>query len=358
MASFSRNVCSPCDSGRLQAPAPTIRRGKPSKPTAFSHPLLALSLKGHTEPLTDVVVAPSGLMVATSSLDRTIRVFRLDLVERRRKLSQPPFVRVNMELDHASALAFAPTSRALALASADSRHVEVLALSNTDGAAGLSATERNTFVTPHGDAVRDLLWTSTSVGPVLLTAVCGDDTSFRLWTPRGDVVDAAKTNQVRNFGLHASADGRLLAASTFAADVKLWTAVPSKRTATSPSKARQVATLAGGHTTSVTAVAFPPLLQPAGKAVDHFDDDDRCTLVATGAKDGSWRVWRCQSEQRAPARGCAPRSHSVALCRQGWGGRCAGRRRVWRAWRQDRPPGPDGGRQGARPGTRACVRAC
>ena len=84
-------------------------------------PLLLSTLKGHTDTVTSVAFAPDCHTLATSSADRTVRLWQCaSLCER-----EPTYRRFNVELDHATASCFSPDSKYLLLALEQSLNIQV-----------------------------------------------------------------------------------------------------------------------------------------------------------------------------------------------------------------------------------------
>eukprot|EP00037_Helgoeca_nana_P021974 m.223383 g.223383 ORF g.223383 m.223383 type:complete len:482 (-) comp25845_c0_seq1:205-1650(-) len=91
---------------RTEKPKP--QHSKKAKVVASTHPWLANTIKGHTGRVTAVVVSQDDKFVGSASDDRTIRLWPVKALERR----PPPCVQFNVDLDHATMLAFAPDGKA------------------------------------------------------------------------------------------------------------------------------------------------------------------------------------------------------------------------------------------------------
>lgn len=149
----------------------------------------------------------------------------------------------------------------------------------------------------HTDAVLTAAFSPD--GTALATG--GGDATVRLWDLTTHCPGAALTGHTGWVMIVAwSPCGRLLASGGADAAVRLWTVAPGGRAASPAGVLR-------GHTKVVTCAAWEPAHAPA----------PRGGRLATGAKDGTVRLWSATTGKRCVA---TLASHRLAVTAVAWGG--------------------------------------
>jgi WD40 repeat protein len=253
-------------------------------------------LAGHTDPVNRVAFSPDGRLLATSSRDRTVRLWEVPS-------GQPHGQPLTGHTNQVLGVAFSPDGKLLATSSEDQtvRLWEVA-----------SGQLHGQPLSGHTNGVGDVAFSPD--GKLLATA--SSDRTVRLWEvasgrPHGPPL-SGHTDTV--FGVAFSPDGKLLASASRDWTVRLWE-VPSGRPHGQP---------LSGHTDTVVGVAFSPdgkLLasasrdqtarlwevpsgQPHGRPLtghtDHvyevaFSPDGK--LLASASRDGTVRLWEVPSGQ-------------------------------------------------------------
>eukprot|EP00002_Diphylleia_rotans_P021671 TRINITY_DN4225_c0_g1_i2.p1 TRINITY_DN4225_c0_g1~~TRINITY_DN4225_c0_g1_i2.p1 ORF type:complete len:214 (+),score=40.47 TRINITY_DN4225_c0_g1_i2:752-1393(+) len=100
----------------------------------------------------------------------------------------------------------------------------------------------------------------------------GGDEEIRVWSPKGQLLQQVKTNQVKNYLAVSSFDTRFFSCATWAPDVKIWEATFNKdKTFNSLKKVMDLK----GHNSSIWSASF--------------SKDSRLALSCS--KDGTIRLW-------------------------------------------------------------------
>lgn len=240
---------------------------------------LARTIAAHRGPGREVAFSPDGQILATSSVDSTVKLWRVADGRLERTLQHPEGV---------TSIAFSPDGQQLVSGSYDGK-VRVWRLS--DGA--LSRT-----LVGHAGTV----WSVAFSPDGTRIASSGEDKTVRLWRAS----DGALTNTLKGHTLNVwsvafSPDGRLLGSGSFDKTVRLW----------------RVDT--GGLVRTLTG---------SKEAVVHIDFSPDGQLVASGGDDTQIRLWRVADGTIAKTLSGSDHVYSVAFSRDGkWlvsGGRARG----------------------------------
>jgi len=202
---------------------------------------------GHTGPVRDLAFSPDSQLLATASLDRTVRFWDA-------ATGQPHGTPLTGHTGGVWGVAFSPDGRLLATASAD----QTVRL--WDPATG---RPRGSPLIGHTGGV----WVVAFSPDGRLLATAGADKTVRLWDPAtGQPHGPPLTGHTDAvYGLAFSPDGRLLATASGDQTVRLW----------DPATGQAHGLPLTGHTNEVNDVAFSPNGQ----------------LLVTASTDGTVRLW-------------------------------------------------------------------
>ncbi|MGH3821138.1 MAG: WD40 repeat domain-containing protein, partial [Pseudonocardiaceae bacterium] len=198
------------------------------------------TLRGHTDTVTGVAFAPDGRTLATTSRDRTVRLWDLSDRDRPHPLGPP----LTGHTDTVQGVAFAPDGRTLATTSTD-RTVRLWDLSDHDRPHPLGPP-----LTGHTDTVQGVAFAPD--GRTLATT--STDRTVRLW----DLTDRDRPHPLGPpltghtdtvYGVAFAPDGRTLATTSFDRTLRLWDLTDHDR----PHPLGPPLT---GHTDTVYGVAF------------------------------------------------------------------------------------------------------
>lgn len=256
---------------------PTQNKSKGSKTAvpAAAHPLLLNTLKGHNDTVTGLSFAASSdhLRLATSCLDQTVRIFKLD------DLAAKSFhmIRINLEREQAVGVVFGKSADDVIIAAAGASGGTRLCQYFVSSEHGKQPEMKWQVKEAHGNQfhITSLAAASAAGRPSIVLSCSNFNTNLGLWyASTGKLVEMVNTNQLVNNGMAISPDGRFFAAATFTADVKIWELSWGKGATDTSVKVERVMTLQG-HKGAITSVAF------------NHDS----TQVVTCSKDQTWRMW-------------------------------------------------------------------
>jgi WD40 repeat protein len=288
-------------------------------------PRLIAFLYGHQGPVLGLAFSPDGRTLASSSTDKTIRLW--DLASR-----QPRGQPLTGHTDSVNSIAISHDGRTLASASSDGT-IRLWDLTSSQPTSEVLAGQPGEAIPGHQGSVTNLAF--SPVAPVL--AYGGSDAYIRLWdVARGQPVGQPLSDHISYpSSLAFSPNGRLLAVGASDGTIRLWDIA----------QGRTVGPQLRGHTGSVTTVAFSPngaLLasgsddgtirlwdvargRPAGLLSGHsgsitslaFSPDG--TLLASGSADQTVRLWDVASRQQigAPFPGRTGAVNSLAFSPDG-----------------------------------------
>ena len=115
---------------------------KAAKHVRPDHALYAHALHGHTAAITDLQVTPNSKYLASSSEDRSVRLWKLaDILD-----EHPANVRVPIEYDYASHISFTTDSRFMVAALGGSDVVRVFKLEKGESTVVINFPEASTLV--------------------------------------------------------------------------------------------------------------------------------------------------------------------------------------------------------------------
>ena len=224
------------------------------------------TLRSHTRAVYGVAFAPDGRTLATSSADRTVRLWDVSDRDRPRQLGQP----LTGHTDTVNDLTFAPDGRTLATTGTDAT-VRLWDVSDRDRPRQLGQP-----LTGHTGTVYDVAFAPD--GRTLATA--SDDQAVIWW----DVSDRGRLRQLGQpltghtgtvYGVAFALDGRVLATASDDQTVRLWDVSDRDRP-------RQLGQPLTGHTDTVYGVAFAP----DGRTLATASNDQTVTLWELPRLDG------------------------------------------------------------------------
>ena len=240
---------------------------------------LARTMAAHRGPGREVAFSPDGQILATSSVDSTVKFWRVADGQLLRTLQHPEGV---------TSIAFSPDGRQLVSGSYDGK-VRVWEVSNgalTRTLAGHTGTVWSVAFSPDGTRV----------------ASSGEDKTVKLWRASDGVLMNTLKGHARNvWSVAFSPDGRLIGSGSFDKTVRLW---------------------------RVDTGALLRTLTGSKEAVVHIDFSPDGQLLATGGDDTRIRLWRVADGTIARTLSGSDHVYSVAFSRDGkWlvsGGRARG----------------------------------
>ncbi|MEG4234732.1 AAA-like domain-containing protein [Microcoleus sp. Pol11C3] len=239
------------------------------------------TLKGHTNDVTKVAIAPDGQTIASASKDKTIKLWSTD---------GKPLRTITGHKDEVDSVAFSPDSQTIASASKD----KTIKLWSTDGKlirtlTGHTDRVKDVAFSPQGNLIASASWDKTvklwqldgtlvqtltehsdAVGKIAfnpqgnLIASASLDRTVKLWKLDGTLVKTLPAAKDVVSGVAWSPDGQILASSSWDGPIALWKFEDSL-----------LRTL-NGHQASIYTVKF----SPDGKT------------IATASRDNTVKLWR------------------------------------------------------------------
>ncbi|XP_072047301.1 transducin beta-like protein 2 [Amphiura filiformis] len=242
----------------------------PRGPKSFSHPLLAATLKEHSDNILDLDFSINGKYLASCAEDRTVRLWSVkDFKEKEHKC-----VRGNVEYDHATRVKFSPDCKAFITSLAIGNTVRVFKTGKKDdGAAQISAGLD--FPKKSSQDIINIGLGSNSNGSFVMTAY--RDTTIHIWDTKGEILATLDTHHMNNNYAAVSPCGRFVASCGFTPDVKVWAVVFNK----------------GGEFVEVRRAME---LKGHKASVYYFSFNIDTTRTATVSKDGTWKLWDTEVE--------------------------------------------------------------
>lgn len=247
-------------------PSHSNQKKKTIKGSYASHPLLLTSLRGHTASVTGIAVSSNGKFLASSSEDRTVRLWNVkDFASKDHK-----YTRCNVEFDYPSCISFSPDSRAFIVGLASEKVIRVFKIhkKKEEGMPNMTITQEFDFPKEHRLEIIDVAVSSN--GKFIMSADKG--TQIVVWTTKGDVLDRIDTLLIYNTEVSISPCGNLIGACGFTPDLKLWHVGFNKS-----NEFTQTSKVCGlkGHSSGILSFSFT-------------NDSKR---IATISKDNTWKVW-------------------------------------------------------------------
>ncbi|KAG6443751.1 transducin beta-like protein 2 isoform X2 [Manduca sexta] len=244
--------------------------------TEYSHPWLLKNLKGHPGTVLLVDFSANGKFMAATCDDGSVILWDIrDLSQKEHKN-----LRVNIEFDHASHVAWSPDSKAFIVHTVRENHIIVYKIEKKkDGTIG-SATPVITFDKVHEEDV--VGFDISSNGKFMMS--CSSKTDMVIWDLKGQQLEKLDTYLMSTHAAKISPCGRFVVATGFSPDVKVLEVCFTKN-----GEFKQVtkAFELTGHSSGIYDVAF----------------DVDTSHIATISKDGTWKLYHTKIEY---ARGESP----------------------------------------------------
>lgn len=251
-------------------------KGKRGNPQLKNHPRQFAILKGHTGDVFDLEFSLNGKYMASTSLDRTVRLWSVkDFKEKEHK-----YVRANVDFDHATKVNFSPDTsedttqqqpvrfRAFITALANGNTIRVFKVNKKKDGSGASVTGEFDFPVKHSAEIINIAVASN--GKFIMS--CSRDTTIIIWNLKGEVLSIIDTRQMNNSYASLSPCGKFVASAGFTPDVKLWVVEFTK-------------------TDEFKQVSRAMELKGHSAGVFHFSFSADSTRMATVSKDGTWKIW-------------------------------------------------------------------
>lgn len=232
--------------------------------TDFSHPWLMKNLKGHPGTVLLMDFSANGKFMAATCDDGSVILWDI------RDLSQKEHrtLRVNIEFDHASHVAWSPDSKAFIVHTVRENNIIVYKIEKKKDGAIASATPAITFDKVHQDDV--IGFDISSNGKFMMS--CSSKTDLVIWDLKGQQLEKLDTYLMSTHAAKISPCGRFVVATGFSPDVKVMEVCFTK---TGEFKQVSKAYELSGHSSGIYDVAF----------------DVDTSHIATISKDGTWKLY-------------------------------------------------------------------
>merc|ERR1712130_78401 len=236
------------------------------------------SLKPHRDEVHNIAFSEDGKLLATCSSDQDVRVWKLSD-------SECTYHRILIHLDYASAVAFGPGNKYVAVA-LDCKNYPVRFYRNPWIQPKKKKGEKEKkdvtlkeflqeFPTNHQTKIFSLLVAPGNI--YVLTCCNSQDVSMKLWDPRnGNLLKTISSKQLCNYSAAISTTGRFITASTMMSDVKIWEVFGLKEKTV---ENVEIGMALKGHTSAVNCSRF---------GVNGLDGE---VFLATASKDCTWKIW-------------------------------------------------------------------
>ncbi|MBE8968185.1 AAA-like domain-containing protein [Nostocales cyanobacterium LEGE 12452] len=218
---------------------------------------------GHTAAVMAVDISPDSSLVASASMDRTIKLWRRD---------GTAVVTLKGHQGAVRAVKFSPDGRILASASEDST-IKLWQRDPKDASWRISRTFKGhtasvwgVAFSPDGQTIASTSW----------------DTTMRVWKRDGTLVRTFQGYKAGFLGVAFSPDGQTIAAANIDRTVKLW-----RQSRSGWQNAKTLQPLQG-HTGWVMGIAF----SPDGQTIASASEDTTVKLWQQDSTDGSYRLYK------------------------------------------------------------------
>jgi len=242
------------------------------KETKIEDQIKLVSIKGHTDSITNLCWSPNGKFLATAAVDRTLRIYEAKTLEEK----IPRFIRINLPFDHVTSMDFTGDSHHIIVSFCNSKEIVVFRINSKKDEEGKQYKEVYRFPTENLHA-NDIISLSVSTNNKFILT-CSEELLV-LWTLKGKRLETIDMNQVKNSMASISPDCKYFTSAGWTGDVKLFE-ISYKKNEMQMEDYSGTSKIAGlaGHRSAVYCV--------------DFGIDTSRTLCATASKDGTWKLWK------------------------------------------------------------------